>query len=125
MTPEKPFSIGYDLKQDTHTTPFEFRVGDIIKIYGTITGMGVSGSYVRLGEGLQSYSVLIPNEHIQLVERPKKKIKKTIEFWVNFYEDMSFESYGSLSIAVNAVKTSSRKLVTCQSFAREIEVDDE
>ncbi len=82
---------------------FEFRDGDVVNFGGVVGEVTLSESKdypvkIKNSNGLHLESFTIDGrlytDHteplLKLVSRPKKKVKKTVEVWVNCYSELGF-----------------------------------
>lgn len=95
----------FELIEEPKTEPFQFRAGDRVKIEGVLCNNDMPGSdkypfvLATPGDDRQATftidgSMFIGEKTIlQLVERPKKKVKKTVERWAIITDSSSLVVY--------------------------------
>ena len=121
--------------------PFQFQVGDKVSIEGELISNESSSStnfpmVLRTNGGLlvglcQPSGRLLHEDapSLKLISRPKKKVKKTLECWVNFF-------YYNGEISASAHKTREAAdyedvvenmlyRLRCEKFTTELEVEEE
>lgn len=114
---------------------FEFRAGDRVKIEGVLHKndnsitfplvlQAAGGRYTFTQYG-QSFDCDDKPDLI-LIERPKKKIKKTVEFWVNVYKPVpGLQDFIAFNSKIEADECTKYPRLACEHFTCEIEVDEE
>ncbi len=114
----------------------EFRVGDRVKIEGVLvpSGPAISSKYplaLSLGgdhrltlssEG--RYELDVP-PILQLVERPKRKVKKQVEWWANLYTEdyMDTEEFCATKEDADRVAMGTKR-IACVKLTGEYEVEE-
>lgn len=118
----------------------KFKAGDIVKIEGVLMPSG-SSKYplllsIKGNESGSRIAVCVTEEglyladdttpFIQLVSRPKKMVKKTMEKWANVYVGGATFTYSTIEHADNAAlfRSGVDRRIACVKLVGEYEVEE-